>query len=69
MYMYVCKSSLFQVEYAIEAIKLGSTAVGIQTNEGIIYTSTHVHIHSISVFVICTHIACVYVCIISRYIT
>ncbi|CAI2170777.1 12781_t:CDS:2 [Funneliformis geosporum] len=27
---------LFQVEYAIEAIKLGSTAVGIQTSQGII---------------------------------
>lgn len=27
---------LFQVEYAIEAIKLGSTAVGIQTKEGVI---------------------------------
>lgn len=27
---------LFQVEYAIEAVKLGSTAVGIQTKEGII---------------------------------
>mmetsp|Transcript_91408 Transcript_91408/g.258889 ORF Transcript_91408/g.258889 Transcript_91408/m.258889 type:complete len:255 (+) Transcript_91408:66-830(+) len=27
---------LFQVEYAIEAIKLGSTAVGILTNEGVI---------------------------------
>jgi 20S proteasome alpha/beta subunit len=27
---------LFQVEYAIEAVKLGSTAVGIQTSEGII---------------------------------
>ena len=25
---------LFQVEYAIEAIKLGSTAIGIQTSEG-----------------------------------
>ena len=25
-----------QVEYAIEAIKLGSTAIGIQTNEGVI---------------------------------
>merc|ERR1711976_271193 len=25
---------LFQVEYAIEAIKLGSTAIGIQTKEG-----------------------------------
>jgi len=27
---------LFQVEYAIEAIKLGATAVGIQTNEGVV---------------------------------
>lgn len=27
---------LFQVEYAIEAIKLGSTALGIQTSEGIV---------------------------------
>ena len=27
---------LFQVEYAIEAVKLGSTAVGISTSEGII---------------------------------
>merc|ERR1711936_1018899 len=25
---------LFQVEYAIEAIKLGSTAIGVQTSEG-----------------------------------
>ena len=28
--------SLFQVEYAIEAVKLGSTAVGIQTREGVV---------------------------------
>lgn len=27
---------LFQVEYAVEAIKLGSTAVGIQTAEGVV---------------------------------
>jgi len=27
---------LFQVEYAIEAIKLGSTSIGIQTREGVI---------------------------------
>lgn len=27
---------LFQIEYAIEAIKLGSTAVGIQTAEGVV---------------------------------
>ena len=26
----------FQVEYAIEAIKLGSTAIGIQTKEGVV---------------------------------
>lgn len=27
---------LFQVEYAIEAIKLGSTAIGIQTSQGVV---------------------------------
>merc|ERR1711982_23389 len=27
---------LFQVEYAIEAIKLGFTAIGIQTEEGVV---------------------------------
>ena len=27
---------IFQVEYAIEAIKLGSTAIGIQTSEGVV---------------------------------
>jgi len=27
---------LFQVEYAMEAIKLGSTAIGIQTSEGVV---------------------------------
>lgn len=27
---------LFQVEYALEAIKLGSTAIGIRTNEGVV---------------------------------
>lgn len=27
---------LFQVEYAIEAIKLGSTVVGVRTNEGVV---------------------------------
>ena len=32
-YIYI---SLFQVEYAIEAVKLGSTAVGIQTKEGVV---------------------------------
>jgi 20S proteasome subunit alpha 5 len=33
LYVY-CR--LFQVEYAIEAVKLGSTVVGIKTKEGII---------------------------------
>ena len=27
---------LFQVEYAIEAIKLGTTAIGIKTKEGVV---------------------------------
>lgn len=27
---------LFQIEYAIEAIKLGSTAIGISTSEGVV---------------------------------
>ena len=31
-----CTFRLFQVEYAIEAVKLGSTAVGIQTREGVV---------------------------------
>eukprot|EP01135_Chromosphaera_perkinsii_P006201 Nk52_evm1s446 gene=Nk52_evmTU1s446 len=33
---YSPEGRLFQVEYAIEAIKLGSTAIGIQTSEGIV---------------------------------
>jgi 20S proteasome subunit alpha 5 len=28
---------LFQVEYAIEAIKFGTTAIGIMTQEGIMF--------------------------------
>merc|ERR1712012_456685 len=30
------EGGLFQVEYAIEAIKLGSTAIGLQTSEGVV---------------------------------
>lgn len=33
---YKISDRLFQVEYAIEAVKLGSTAVGIRTNEGVV---------------------------------
>jgi 20S proteasome subunit alpha 5 len=33
---YSPEGRLFQVEYAIEAIKLGSTAIGIQTSEGVV---------------------------------
>lgn len=33
-FVYFCR--LFQVEYAIEAVKLGSTAVGIATREGVV---------------------------------
>jgi hypothetical protein len=44
---------LFQVEYAIEAIKLGSTAIGIATSEGVVLavekrvTSTLMEPHSV----------------------
>jgi len=56
---------LFQVEYAIEAIKLGSTAIGIQTNEGVVLvvekrlTSKLIVPSSIEkVFEIDTHVGC-----------
>jgi hypothetical protein len=32
----IIMNRLYQVEYAIEAVKLGSTAVGIQTSQGVI---------------------------------
>jgi 20S proteasome subunit alpha 5 len=58
---------LFQVEYAIEAIKLGSTAIGIQTAEGVILavekriTSPLMEPSSIEKIVeIDKHIACAY---------
>eukprot|EP00092_Neocalanus_flemingeri_P007299 GFUD01007881.1.p1 GENE.GFUD01007881.1~~GFUD01007881.1.p1 ORF type:complete len:244 (+),score=70.43 GFUD01007881.1:70-801(+) len=58
---------LFQVEYAIEAIKLGSTAIGIQTAEGVILavekriTSPLMEPTSIEKIVeIDTHIACAF---------
>lgn len=56
---------LFQVEYAIEAIKLGSTAIGIKTSEGIVIavekriTSPLMEPTSIEKIVeVDTHIAC-----------
>ncbi|VDI50619.1 proteasome subunit alpha type-5-like [Mytilus galloprovincialis] len=56
---------LFQVEYAIEAIKLGSTAIGIQTSEGVVLavekrvTSPLIEAASIEkVFEIDEHIGC-----------
>lgn len=56
---------LFQVEYAIEAIKLGSTAVGIQTAEGCVLvvekriTSKLIEPSSIEkVFEIDSHVGC-----------
>jgi len=56
---------LFQVEYAIEAIKMGSTAIGIQTSEGVILavekriTSTLLEPKSIEkILEIDSHIGC-----------
>jgi len=56
---------IFQVEYAIEAIKLGSTAIGIQTNEGVVLavekrvTSPLIEPSSIEkVFEVDKHIGC-----------
>jgi len=56
---------LFQVEYAIEAIKLGSTAVGIQTAEGVVLsvekrlTSTLLDSSSVEkIMEVDTHIGC-----------
>ncbi|KAJ1964983.1 proteasome component pup2 [Dipsacomyces acuminosporus] len=56
---------LFQVEYAIEAIKLGSTAIGIRTDEGVVLavekrvTSPLLVADSIEkILEIDTHVAC-----------
>nr|CAB3265218.1 proteasome subunit alpha type-5-like [Phallusia mammillata] len=56
---------IFQVEYAIEAIKLGSTAIGIQTSEGVVLavekriTSPLIVASSIQkIFEIDTHVGC-----------
>ncbi|CAD5123562.1 DgyrCDS11900 [Dimorphilus gyrociliatus] len=56
---------LFQVEYAIEAIKLGSTAIGIQTAEGVVLavekrvTSPLIEANSIEkIMEVDTHIGC-----------
>ena len=64
---YSPEGRLFQVEYAIEAVKLGSTAIGIQTSEGVILavekriTSPLMEPTSIEKIVeIDTHIACAF---------
>lgn len=56
---------LFQVEYSLEAIKLGSTAIGIQTGEGVVLgvekrvTSTLLETSSVEKIVeIDKHIGC-----------
>ncbi|CAK7209881.1 proteasome component pup2 [Sporothrix curviconia] len=56
---------LFQVEYSLEAIKLGSTAIGVATSEGVILgvekrvTSTLMEVSSVEKIVeIDTHIGC-----------
>jgi len=56
---------LFQVEYAIEAIKLGSTAIGLQTSEGVVLavekrvTSPLIEAQSIEkIMEVDKHIAC-----------
>ena len=64
---YSPEGRLFQVEYALEAVKLGSTAIGIQTSEGVILavekriTSPLMEPTSIEKIVeIDTHIACAF---------
>ncbi|KAF6029096.1 PSMA5 [Bugula neritina] len=56
---------LFQVEYAIEAIKLGSTAIGLQTSEGVVLavekrvTSPLIEADSIEkIFEVDSHLGC-----------
>nr|ANM86159.1 proteasome subunit alpha type-5-A [Stygiella incarcerata] len=57
---------LFQVEYAIEAIKLGTTAIGIQTSEGVVLVAEKKVVSPLQipstihkVFTIDKHIGCV----------
>ncbi|KAK7313157.1 hypothetical protein VNO77_37623 [Canavalia gladiata] len=39
---------LFQVEYAIEAIKLGSTAMGLKTKEGVVLEVEHAQVETLN---------------------
>ena len=45
---------LFQVEYALEAIKLGSTSIGVQVKEGVVLACEKV-INSKVYYVLCNN--------------
>jgi 20S proteasome alpha/beta subunit len=50
---------LFQVEYAVSSIKLGSTAIGIQTAEGIVLAVEKVRVlQFLKMNIFSTHFIC-----------